>query len=66
LQPIKDYINKYVDHRLLNDVFAFNPTVENMCEHFYRKFKVWFPQISKIILKETPTTYAEYSEKESF
>jgi 6-pyruvoyltetrahydropterin/6-carboxytetrahydropterin synthase len=60
LKPIKDYINAEVDHRLLNDVFNFNPTVENMTEFFYHKFKAMFPEICKITLKETPTTYASF------
>jgi 6-pyruvoyltetrahydropterin/6-carboxytetrahydropterin synthase len=62
LKPIKNYIDGHIDHRLLNDVFDFNPTVENMVKFFYEKFKSWFPEISKITLKETPTTYASYWE----
>lgn len=61
LRPIKDWINETIDHRLLNDVFP-NPTVEIMAKEIYERFKQQFPQISKVTLKETPTTFASYYE----
>ena len=60
LKFIKDYIDKHLDHRLLNDVLPFNPTVENMCKHFFEIFSAQCPQICKIGIRETPTTYATY------
>jgi len=62
LKPIKEYIDQELDHRLLNDVLPFNPTVENMAKFFYTKFKTMFPEICKVTIKETPTTYASYEE----
>ena len=40
-----------------------NPTAENMAKHFYYIFKGKFPEISYIILGETPTSVAYYSEE---
>jgi len=62
IKPIKDYIDAEWDHRMLNDVLDFNPTVENMVKFLYDKFKPSFPQLSSVTLKETPTTFATYSE----
>ena len=61
IKPIKDYIDAEWDHRMLNDVLDFNPTVENMVKFLYDKFKPLFHQLSSITLKETPTTFATYS-----
>ena len=65
LQPIKDYIDKNLDHRHLNDVFNFNPTAELMAEHLFHVFKDLFPmpmqfRFSAIIVKETPKTTARF------
>lgn len=62
LKPIKTFIDTCLDHRLLNDVLTFNPTVENLAKYLFDTFKPMFPQLSKITIKETPTTFASYDE----
>jgi 6-pyruvoyltetrahydropterin/6-carboxytetrahydropterin synthase len=59
-RPIKDYIDVTWDHRMLNDVVDFNPTVENLVRFLYDKFKGQFPQLSAVEIRETPTTFARY------
>jgi len=60
IKPIKDYIDAEWDHRMLNEVLDFNPTVENMVYFLYHRFKEQFPQLSAIELRETPSTFARY------
>jgi len=62
IKPIKDYIDAEWDHRMLNDVLPFNPTVENMVKFLFDKFKPIFPQLVCVTLQETPTTFASYYE----
>jgi len=56
LKPINDFINENLDHKHLNDVFNFNPTVENMSHHLFYKFKPMFPKLHAISMSETPKT----------
>jgi 6-pyruvoyltetrahydropterin/6-carboxytetrahydropterin synthase len=60
LQPIKDYIDNKLDHRHLNDVFYLNPTAENIAKILFAVFKVWFPQLSAVEVRETEKTKAIY------
>jgi 6-pyruvoyltetrahydropterin/6-carboxytetrahydropterin synthase len=60
LQPIKDFVDHALDHRHLNDVFDFNPTVENMAEKIYWMFKEQFPELSAVALSETSKTRCYY------
>lgn len=62
IRPIKEYIDAHWDHRLLNDVVDFSPTVENLSKFLYEKFRDEFPELSSITIKETPSTYCTYSE----
>lgn len=62
LEPIKRYVDEYLDHRNLNDVFpTVNTTVENMSQLLYNKFKEWFPLLVAIELSETPKTSCVYA-----
>lgn len=63
LAPIKEWIDKTVDHKHLNDVFSFPPTAENMAEHFYHRFKMVLSSasISAVTVKETDKTAARYA-----
>jgi 6-pyruvoyltetrahydropterin/6-carboxytetrahydropterin synthase len=60
LKPVKDYIDKNMDHRHLNDVLLFNPTAENIAKHIFDVFKLTFPEMSAVTVKETPKTAARY------
>lgn len=60
LGVIKEFIDDNMDHQFLNDVFAFNPTAENMCKFLYEKFHTIFPEISAVEVSETPKTNARY------
>lgn len=60
LSLIKEWIDKTLDHRHLNDVFEFNTTVENMCRYIYELFKPHYPLISSIEMSETPKTRCKY------
>lgn len=48
------------DHRHLNDVLDFNPTVELMCSYFYHRWKAKLPSLYAIEISETPKTVARY------
>ncbi|MFP5470451.1 MAG: 6-carboxytetrahydropterin synthase QueD [Bacteroidia bacterium] len=50
-----------LDHKYLNKVDGLeNPTCEKMCEWLWEKIKPQLSQLSKIELKETPTSGAVY------
>lgn len=61
LDGIKRYLDIFVEHEHLNDVFDFNPTAENMAKHFYGIFKDMFPQVFSVRVKETEKTEAVYT-----
>ena len=60
LSPIKEYIDAYLDHRHLNDVLMMNPTAELIALHLYEAFKLDFPMLKSISVKETAKTIARY------
>jgi len=60
LNVIKDYIDKHLDHRHLNDVFKVNPTAENIARELFEIFVKIIPQIYAIEVSETPKTSAMY------
>jgi 6-pyruvoyltetrahydropterin/6-carboxytetrahydropterin synthase len=62
LLPIKEWVDKNWDHRNLNDVVKFNPTVENLCHELFDIWKTKIPELSAITIRETPTTFARYEE----
>lgn len=50
-----------VDHRVMNEVPGLeNPTAENITIWFWNKLKPQLPSLSRIELKETPTTGVIY------
>ncbi len=49
------------DHTLLNEVYAFNPTAENLSRHFYQELKKSFP-IEAVTVWESEDASATYSE----
>ena len=60
LSLVKDYIDRELDHRHLNDIFPFNPTAENMAKAIYDKFKPQMPELYAVEISETPKTTAIY------
>lgn len=60
LKPMKDYINMHFDHKHLNDVLNMNPTAEIIANVLYEKFKLIFPQLTAVTVKETKNTSARY------
>ena len=61
LSPIKEFINKYLDHQYLNDALDFNPTAENIAKFLFKTFEKTFPQMTAVTVKETPKTAATYT-----
>jgi 6-pyruvoyltetrahydropterin/6-carboxytetrahydropterin synthase len=60
LDPIKEYIDKMLDHRCLNDVWTFNPTAENIAKKMFEIIHLDFPQCTSVSVKETEKTEAIY------
>ncbi|MEO0093749.1 MAG: 6-carboxytetrahydropterin synthase QueD [candidate division WOR-3 bacterium] len=57
---LKNDIKKILpDHQLLNEVFDFNPTAENLAKYFYKELKKWYP-VKKVVVWETEDSAAEY------
>ncbi|HIC97064.1 MAG TPA: 6-carboxytetrahydropterin synthase [Aquificaceae bacterium] len=50
------------DYRLLNDVYDFSPSAENVARWVYEKLKERFPSLKKVVVWETENCGAEYSE----
>jgi 6-pyruvoyltetrahydropterin/6-carboxytetrahydropterin synthase len=61
LSFIKDYIDEHLDHRHLNDILEFSPTAENLAKYIFDLFSKTYPQLSAVVVKETPKTAARYS-----
>ena len=49
------------DHVLLNDVYDFNPSAENLSRHFYQELKREFP-VKSVTVWESEDASATYSE----
>ena len=49
------------DHTLLNDIFSFNPTAENLARHFYKELQPRFALHSVTVWesKDASATYTE-------
>lgn len=65
---VKEEIISELDHRYLNDIFDFNPTCENMVEWIFEKLDSRLSKgessLQKIVLWETPTSYATLEREE--
>lgn len=60
LKPFKDYFDNNLDHQHLNDVYKFQPSVENMSKFIFDLFKPDFPLLHAIEMSETPKTNCRY------
>jgi len=49
------------DHNLLNEVYDFNPSAENLSRHFYYELKKYFP-VKEVTVWESEDASATYSE----
>ncbi len=50
------------DYTLLNDIFDFSPSAENVARWIYSRMKEKFPTIQKVVVWETENCGAEFSE----
>lgn len=66
LSPIKDWLNKELDHRCLNEVIAANPTAENLAMHIAKIIRkvTNIPREARVAVgvSETAKTWARYAE----
>ncbi|WP_370931967.1 6-pyruvoyl tetrahydropterin synthase family protein [Bartonella sp. DGB1] len=61
LSLLKNYIDNFLDHRHLNEVFNNDSvTAEFLAKYLYDWCKPHFPEVSAIKVSETPKTWAEY------
>jgi 6-pyruvoyltetrahydropterin/6-carboxytetrahydropterin synthase len=59
---IKHYLNTIVpDHQVLNEVFDFSPSAENLARHFYTLIKQQYP-VCRVLVWESEHAGASYSE----
>jgi 6-pyruvoyltetrahydropterin/6-carboxytetrahydropterin synthase len=57
---LKAYLKNILpDHQVLNEVFAFSPSAENLSRYFYDKIKEKYP-VTKVILWESDYAGAIY------
>lgn len=62
LSPLKDYIDKQLDHRHLNNVCDFETTAENLAKHLFGFCKEQWAETVAVSVSETPKTWATYRE----
>jgi 6-pyruvoyltetrahydropterin/6-carboxytetrahydropterin synthase len=63
LDKIKKYIDSYLDHRHLNDVWPdMNPSAENIAKRLCKLFRydMGLKEVFAVTVKETPKTEARY------
>jgi 6-pyruvoyltetrahydropterin/6-carboxytetrahydropterin synthase len=65
LAPLGDYLKQAADHRLLNEVFSFQPTSENLARHLFGWCRDSIPlpdgaRFESVRVSETAATWAEY------
>lgn len=60
LKPLKDYIDQTLDHRDLNEVFAFQTSAENIARHLFEWCHDRWPQTVAVHVSETAKTWASY------
>jgi 6-pyruvoyltetrahydropterin/6-carboxytetrahydropterin synthase len=59
---LKSYLRSIVpDHQVLNEVFDFSPSAENLARHFYTLIKATYP-VSRVLVWESEHAGAIYSE----
>ena len=64
LAPFKEVIDKFYDHRYLNETMLENPTAENIARDLYSVAANMFPQYKiRVRVWETPKAWAEYGKE---
>ncbi|MCP5102924.1 MAG: 6-carboxytetrahydropterin synthase [bacterium] len=59
---LKNYLKEILpDHKVLNEVFDFSPSAENLSRYFYYKIKEKYP-VSRVMVWESDNAGALYSE----
>ena len=59
---LKTYLKDLLpDHKVLNEIFDFSPSAENLSRYFYYKIKEKYP-VSKVMVWESDNAGAVYSE----
>ena len=59
---IKEYLRQLVpDHQVLNEVYPFSPSAENLARHFFAQIKTEYP-VSKVMVWESEDAGAAYAE----
>ena len=57
---LKKYLKSILpDHEVLNEIYDFSPSAENLSEFFYNKIKDSFP-VTSVIIWESDTAAASY------
>ena len=58
---IKEYLRDIApDHRVLNELFDFSPSAENLARHFFEKIEKTYP-VLKVIIWESEDAGAAYT-----
>jgi 6-pyruvoyltetrahydropterin/6-carboxytetrahydropterin synthase len=58
---IKEYLKEIVpDHRVLNEIYDFSPSAENLARHFFEQIQKEFP-VSRVIIWESEDAGAAYA-----
>lgn len=59
---IKKFLSKIApDHRVLNELYDFSPSAENLARHFYEKIGEAYP-VRKVVVWESEDAGASYSQ----
>jgi len=60
---IDSYLKELLpDYTLLNDIFDFSPSAENVAKWIYDELKKRYPSLKKVVVWETENCGAEYCE----
>lgn len=60
---IKNYLDQILpDHQVLNELYDFSPSAENLSKFFYKKIKERYPQLSRVVIWESEDAGCAYSE----
>lgn len=60
LAPLKQYIDTYLDHHDLNEVFTFQTSAENLARHLFEWCHERWPFTIAVHVSETAKTWASY------
>jgi len=59
---LKDYLRQIVpDHQVLNDMYDFSPSAENLARHFFEQIKSTYP-VRRVTVWESEDAGAAYAE----